>query len=301
MNCKSSHKRLVRFNLKWFYIITIQIIWFVFIIQSCANSHINEIAVVNGLLSVSANETPLKVLLGDLANKIDVDFQIHGELNHAITMNFSDMSLEKGLKRILNTVNFSIVYSKSYLPGRYTNIEKIIIYSSGKGNTAAVQRISGKSDFIASRSRHDSTGELLNGVSYLNTDQPISLETYARQLNEADPEIRVDAVIDMADEYREAALVFLEKALIEDGNGDVRVVAAEAIGVLESELGINALERGLGDSDEDVREAAINALGAIGGKKVLPALQKASRDRNEDIREEAAYLIEDIWEQDNSG
>jgi HEAT repeat protein len=100
----------------------------------------------------------------------------------------------------------------------------------------------------------------------------------------------------MADEYEEAALIYLEKTLVHDGNDDVRAAAAEEIGELESERGIEVLAKGLNDPDEDVRETVVEALGEIGGKSALPLLREALKDGNEDIREAAADLIEEIEE-----
>jgi len=70
------------------------------------------------------------------------------------------------------------------------------------------------------------------------TDAAKSMETYAEQLNDTDSDIREEAISDMTDEYEEAALIYLKKVLVHDSNDDVRAAAAEEIGELESERGI---------------------------------------------------------------
>ncbi|MEA3230617.1 MAG: HEAT repeat domain-containing protein [Thermodesulfobacteriota bacterium] len=103
----------------------------------------------------------------------------------------------------------------------------------------------------------------------------------------------------MTDESEEAVLIYLEKVLVHGSNDDVRAVAAEKIGELESERGIEVLAKGLNDPDEDVRETIVEALGKIGGTNALPLLREALKDGNADIREAAADLIEEIEEDEN--
>jgi hypothetical protein len=296
MQCILAHNRLVYISLILLFGLIIQAIWLIFVVPSNANS----IVVDQGKLTVSAREASVKDLLEDLSNKLDIDFQIFGNMNHTITVDLSGVSLEEGLKRILSRLNYSIIYSQNPLLVRQTNIEKVIIFSPGYGNKSNAQLIRRKPSLIASKSSSEKTKKKLSRAPLPKKSQSVSLEDYVKQLSDPDPDLREDAVIEMADDYKEAALIYLEKALVQDGNDAVRVVAAEAIGELENEDGITSLEKGLDDPDEDVRRAVVAALGEIGGEKILPALRKALKDGNEDIREEAASLIEDIEEQRNN-
>ena len=113
-------------------------------------------------------------------------------------------------------------------------------------------------------------------------------------MRDSDSIVRQDAVIQIADEYKEKAIAYLEEVLVQDSDSDVRSAAAEEIGFLGGDAGIKALAKGLNDSYEEVREMVVEALGEIGGENVLPALSKAMMDSNEGIRSAASDLVEGI-------
>lgn len=251
-----------------------------------------------GYLSVSARETPLSDLLDILTAKEDIEVEVQGNVDYPVTIEMGPTPIEEGLKQLLKPSSFSVIYEKSPSSEDLLVVKKISIYNARK-NEQKSQGRTGVAGFkgFSGRGTLPVAGGQKSVVSRPSYQADIlSLEEYAKQLDDPDPDVREDAIIDMADEYEESALVHLEKALVEDGNDEVKIAAAEAIGELESEKGISSLEKGLDDTDEDVREAVIAALGEIGGVKALPALKKALQDRNEDLREEALYWIEDIEE-----
>jgi hypothetical protein len=121
-----------------------------------------------------------------------------------------------------------------------------------------------------------------------------SLQDYARLLKDSDPIVREDAVLQLAAEYNDEAISYLEDVLVRDSNSAVRSAAAEEIAFIGGDAGIEALVKGLNDTDDEIRETVVTALGDIGGKSVLPALTMAMTDSNEDIKAAASDLIEEI-------
>lgn len=273
----------------------IHILWFSTATGSNSRPYSAVIRVENGMLTLFVKETPLIDILDKLSDQTGMGYEIYTDTGRKITANYSNIPLDEGLKRLLSPSNLIIVYSAKKIASKIVNIKKIIVYDqSGSSSDERIKRETSGSGNGRDEDRRTGTNpnkkpEKTNGIK--------SLEAYAEQLNDADSDIREEAVIDMADEYEEAALIYLEQALVLDGDDEVRIAAAEEIGELESEEGIEILAKGLNDPDEDVREAVVDALGEIRGEKALPVLHKALKDRNKDIREAAAELIEEIEEE----
>jgi len=74
-------------------------------------------------------------------------------------------------------------------------------------------------------------------------------------------------------------------------NEDVRLSAAAALGVIESELSITPLINLLKDENEDVRLSAAAALGVIESELSITPLINLLKDENEDVRLSAAYAL----------
>ncbi len=246
------------------------------------------------MLTLFVKETPLIDILDKLSDQTGMGYEIYVDTGRKITANYSNIPLDEGLKRLLSPSNLIVVYSAEQNESKIVNIKRIIVYDqSGSSSDQRIKRKTSVSGDVRDEDRKTDT----NSNTPEKTDGIKSLEAYAEQLNDADSDIREEAVSDMADEYEEAALIYLEQALVLDGDDEVRVAAAEEIGELESEKGIEILAKGLNDPDEDVREAVVDALGEIGGENALPVLRKAMKDRNKYIREAAAELIEEIEEE----
>lgn len=252
------------------------------------------IQVESGMLTASVREISLIDILDKLADQTGMGFELYAETDRKISANYSRIPLDEGLKRLVSPSSYIIVYTGKNSPSKKADIKKIIVYDKfGGGSGHRIKRQTSRSVVDREEDKKTSAGSIKKPEK---TDAVKSLEAYAEQLNDADSDIREEAISDMADEYEEAALIYLEKALVHDGNDDVRAAAAEEIGELESERGIKVLAKGLNDPDEDVRETVVEALGEIGGKSALPLLREALKDGNEDIREAAADLIEEIEE-----
>jgi HEAT repeat protein len=252
-----------------------------------------NIKIHDGLMTVSIKDASLIQVLQEIQEQSGIEFEIGAESDRKISAEFSDVPMEEGLKRLLNPVSHSIVYNSVKDTPQKTEIKKVVICDQSKGSIP--QQRGGVSRSLV-------PGKRPAGPAAVPARKPVAADTdkslgaYGRQLDDADPDVRESAISDMADEYKEASLIYLEKSLVQDGNRDVRMSAAEAIGDLESKAGIGSLTKGLNDPDEEVREAVVDALGTIGGKDALPALKKALQDSNENVRETAADLIQGIEE-----
>ncbi len=266
---------------------------FFFINTLCvANQVGSDIVVEDGLLTLSVQVVPLDSILQELASQTGISFEMKSDVERTITVKFTDLPLVEGLRRILNPDSFVIEYDDGNGSGS-EEINKIIVY----GNSSSSGRRIGA---LPKRSPTGRVGSATRRVPQrlpeTEPDPEQSLESYGSLLKDPDPELREEAISDMVDDFGVASLPYLEKALVSDGNDDVRVAAAGLIGGLEEQRGIAVLAKGLNDLDEDVRMAVVEALGEIGGLATMPVLEKASSDNNEDVRDAAKYLIEELKE-----
>jgi hypothetical protein len=101
----------------------------------------------------------------------------------------------------------------------------------------------------------------------------------------------------LADGHRSsAASDALSAALRGDGNVQVRVISAWALGSVGDRSAIDALTAALSDASPDVRKRALWAIGDLGPKQAPRAVIALLADRDPGVRELAAwslYQIED--------
>lgn len=255
-----------------------------------------DLLLKDGMLTLSAQGTPLGTILQDLASQTGISFEMKTNTERFITVKFNKLPLVEGLRKILNPDSFVIEYGKGAEPGK-EEIHKIIVYGNKNNPGSKIAALPNR--------RLPGGGKTTERAGLRRLPQPTpvpepdpeqTLESYGALLRDPDPELREEAISDMVDDYGVASLPYLEKALIGDGNDDVRVAAAGLIGGMEEQRGIAVLAKGLDDLDEDVRLAVVEALGEIGGLATLPVLEKASNDSNEEVRDAAKYLIEELKE-----
>ncbi|KAF5050690.1 MAG: HEAT repeat domain-containing protein [Methanoculleus marisnigri] len=116
-----------------------------------------------------------------------------------------------------------------------------------------------------------------------------SLERYLNALQSDDAEIRAAAVAALRS-LGAPAVEFLVAAL-SDSHDAVRIAAAEGLGDIGDENGVDALILLTGDAGQDVRSAAAAALGRIGDTRALEALIRLFGDDYPGVRSVAAETV----------
>jgi len=95
-----------------------------------------------GLLTVQAKDVTLKSLLEEIGQKAGIGAESSPSLgNHKISVQFESLTLEKGLRAILQSagvVNYALVYAQSQQPGKIGKwvIDKIYLKEEGTSNDA---------------------------------------------------------------------------------------------------------------------------------------------------------------------
>ncbi|MSW51532.1 MAG: hypothetical protein F2817_11695, partial [Actinobacteria bacterium] len=101
--------------------------------------------------------------------------------------------------------------------------------------------------------------------------------------NDADPDVRFDAVSGLAqDPVDEDGPVLL--VAVRDADRHTRATSAQALGTLGSEQFVSALADLLADPEPDVRYEAASALGEVGGSAAVEALSRCAPDPDPEVR-----------------
>lgn len=228
------------------------------------------------LLTVQLKDIPLERVLKEIAIQTGIQITFYGSVAGSVSADFSNLPLDRGLKRLFRDFNHIFIYNKGKGKGSEPEIRELIIYSEkGEG---PVKRWEPRS--IGPR------------MSPRQTLKEVAPDSVAKAMNDEDPAIREEAVDVLAEMNDEKSIPGLTSLLLNDKDSDVRQRAAEALGDLEDERAVDSLIKALKDKDPAVRESAVDALGQIGGDKVLRPLRDALKDENEDVREAATAALE---------
>jgi hypothetical protein len=235
----------------------------------------------NDRLSLDAEDAPLEEVLEEIVKQVGVEIIIHGEIQRVVSVEFSDIPLEEGLKRLIRDFDHVFVYAAT--EGGGVSVQELIIYA-GEG----VGRYEASTPGPITPQKRRSPLKL----------KGTSLESLASALEDEDPEVREEAVDLLADSEDERAVLYLSEVLLNDEDEDVRESAAMALEDLGDQRAIGALIRALRDPEAGVRESAVDALAEIGGEEVVGPLMDTLGDEDEDVRETAADALEELTGKD---
>jgi len=233
------------------------------------------------LLTVKARDIPLEEVLTEIANQTRINFVLCEPAEESISADFSNLPLEKGLKRLTRDFDHVLVYGPNTAKRVHLKIKTMLIFprEGGRSKKGSEARV------IVPEKR---TLRALGNAS---------MDSLIKALGDKDPEVREDAVDSLAEFEDEKVIMHLTKVLLNDKDEDVRANAADVLGELGGENARDALIQALQDEDAGVRESAVDALAEIGGQEVVPPLTVVLRDEVDDVRESAADALEEITEE----
>jgi len=123
------------------------------------------------------------------------------------------------------------------------------------------------------------------------TDEPADVVQLAALMREEeDPDVRREAVFDLADAGTETDTALVGQALADPDPG-VRRAAVEALNDDDSDEAVSYLALSLNDADPRVRLDATEALGDIGTPEARAALQQAALDVDPQVRAAAVEML----------
>ena len=237
----------------------------------------------DNLLTVKVIDIPLEKVLTEVANQGSVEILFQAPVIEHIRIDFSGLSLEKGLKRLIRDYNSVFIYGRGKTGNSELRLNKVILYAKR-----------GESADRSYRPRK---------VAPRNAKRPAPTHSKAQRREsreriapDSNGVIRQKTVKAQADSENDQSVIHFGKILASDGDESVRADAAQALGELKDEMAIVPLIQALRDNDTIVRESAVTALSQIGGENVIRALEGCLSDKDEELRKVATDVLERLKE-----
>lgn len=256
----------------------------------------------DGGLTVRAEYMPLASVLAEVARRTGIRIVGAQDLHESVTLGFSEVSLEDGLRRLLAGRSYVIIIDPTAL-GKTLPIE---VWLLGRGASGAAgmtgegedsSRGPGRLAAGSEATADDPPGARLRGfladpdpairrfaVERLGeVGEPWALSRLVVALNDESAGVREKAVTALG-EYGPDGVDPVLMLLEVETHPDVRVAVAELLGRLAGPRGVSALEGMLVDSDPEVRRAAVHARALARGGGTNEALLAAALDHDAAVR-----------------
>lgn len=227
-----------------------------------ADSYTCKFDPVKRLLTIRAERVPLSKILESIAREAAIEITPSPQSEETVSIQFSDIPLEEGLRRIMRKINYALIYEKEGAQPDSARVRMIILYPEEGNRTVSMNF---RQEMINRTVREDDSqrDETVNEV----TDEDTEIDK--EELDEPDDEKEGIAT------YRELAAFLINRE-----DGEIKNRVGEAL---------------RGPSDKSFKERLVKALGQIGEEKVLSRLEEALRDDEEKIRKAASEIMEDLY------
>jgi hypothetical protein len=228
-----------------------------------------EVSLRDGLMSVTLREAPLDAVLRAIGEEAGFRVVVKGGLDNPVTWSFTNVPLDKALRRLLQNTNSVLIHG----PAR----------DGGAGRLVAVHAWPSHGPEAISAARFART---------IRSDRTGAAMRPPLGGPDADRQDRLLAVRHLAKRPGARAAKDLALALSEDEDAVVRRVAAIGLGKVGGEPALAGLTAALADDDKWVRRRAIQGLGKIGGEAAARALgDTLVNDPEPEVRQAAARTL----------
>lgn len=236
-------------------------------------------------LSAKIQGVPLEIVLSELARqaqvKVSVADSVKGEL---VSAEFENLSLEQGIRRILYSKDYALVYSDQPASRR------------GHGGPTVMEiHVVGAKVNLTPQSNMPSTASGWSGgarVIEMDSGQDGDAPTTASRLvavNTADLRARHEAVEALIAVEDDMAVDMLGQLALTDE--EVRDTAITTLAGMASSKALSKLGQILGDSRPDVKRSAVEAIASIGDEQALMLLRGSLGDADPGVQAVAASAL----------
>jgi len=262
-----------------------------------------EVKFQNDLLSVNAVNYPLRTILDEVIKHTGLKITVLGMLEEKIFVRIENLSLDKGLSKIIgNKANFVFYYAQKVSGDGVPAVQlaEVKVYPQEKaGYTVAgvvpqvnagnmLPSAAGKAPQNSKESIRKSPESSGGGM-----DKGKVNEELLGALKSQDSEVRENAAYALSEIGNKKAVEPLIKSL-DDENPWVRESAAHALAEIGDKKAVDPLIKSLTDENSWVRESAVRALGTLHDEQAVEPLKKLLDDEDGDVRESAADVLKQI-------
>ena len=257
--------------------------------QPIADSSIKEVAVERGRLTLSVQNAMLAEVLQAIGEEAGIAIEIHGDLTEHITISFTDILLEEGLRQLLRGQSFAFSYAPSGREAKRSSLIAISVLTRSRLESPATGR---KVSAIGEQR------EKLRRIHVLarQKDTKAVRELSTLALSDPSPFVRRRAVSALGQLRNQETLAPLTWAL-KDQSSSVRIQALRGIKNLKGGDAIGDLQAMVvNDPDPAVRRQAVRLLSTIRSPEVPQVLEWAVADHNAAVSREAKQAVK-RWDQ----
>jgi len=242
------------------------------------------VRVDDDLVSVTARNVPIQVVLQEIATQCDLRFVQHVVLDRVVTLIIDRQPLPDVLDKILSEESYQLFQAGvgDPIPGA------LWIFSEGPSNAPATTIFF---EVVLFHGNLREKKEAIRELRRLGT--PDAVQTLSLALTDEDSRVRDAAFEALSKVGGEEALVAIASASL-DSDPWVRSEAANALSSANTESAVEYLQLALKDSDPRVRMSVIEALSDIPNEKAIAALSLALRDDDPTVRMHAVEAMEEI-------
>ena len=259
-----------------------------------------EVSLRQGLLSVDLRETPLATALSAIGDEAGFRVAITGDLDTPVSWSFTDVPLDKALRRLLQNTNSVLIHGPSRDGGARRLVavhafSRIAVPGPGAARVARTIR-TGKGELAGRPPLSDPDDERRDRLRAVRKLAKLPHAKAAKDLalflsEDEDPVVRRVAAIGLGKVGGEPALARLTAAL-DDEDEWVRRRAIQGLGRIGSDSAARALGETLtGDPDTAIRRAAARTLGRMRSEEALGALEAARSDPDFSVRQAVAAAL----------
>ena len=205
---------------------------------------------VNRLLTLRAERVPLSKILESVAREAGIEITPSPHSEEMVSLQFSDIPLEEGLKKIMRKTNYALIYEKEGAQPDSERLRMVIFYPED-GNRSVSMNF--RQERVNRTVREDDS----------QRDESVD------EVTAEDTEINKEES-DQPDDDN-------------NGNTTYRELAAFLVNQDDGELKSRVGEALRGAPDTSFKERLVKALGQIGEEKVMSRLEEAIRDDDETV------------------
>jgi hypothetical protein len=228
------------------------------------------IVVDDGRLSARVGAAPLEEVLQAIVAQTDLAVEVSGELGDVRPQEFSALTFEAALRRLIGDRGLVMIYDQA--EGHQRRLAKVRVYGYLVPDPAARQA-------AAQRVRVRSTREAASPNSYAD-------------LAGKSKDERLRAVGRLARAKDQASREVLTAMVAQDPEAGVRRAAVSALGKIGGAEVVAAIDAALLDPEAEVRLSALRTLHGLQGEEAAPRLSAvALGDQDSGLRRQAILLL----------
>ena len=255
-------------------------------VEAEAGPAVVEVAIQGELLTLDAQGAPLAAVLEAIAAEVGFALVVRGDLDRSVTQSFESLAVDRAIRRLVGRDSLMMRYAREPPARRqvvevrvYAASETPVVRAAAAAAPAAsleadrqtrvreVRRLARRGDAraIAELARYLEVGDdrvvrRLAVESLGEIGDPRAIPALAEALSNDDPTLRGRAIVGLRQVSGGRAAEVIGEALHQDPDPRIRRMAARALGRMDHDAAMAALEAAQTDPNENVRATVEAAL-----------------------------------------